>query len=88
MSPTVLRILRIPVTIAVIWAVLAVTVPVAMAQYAPYLVRPGIRCIRTAVVVRTDQPLPANMCQGLADLYRVPFLELLVDSTFRSRPGD
>lgn len=84
MSPTVLRILRVPLTIGVIWAVLAVTVPLAMAHYAPYLVRPGIRCIRTAVVVRTDQPLPANMCQGLADLYRVPFLELLIDSTFRS----
>src|SRR5687768_3156351 len=84
MSPTALRILRIPLTVAVVWAILAVAVPVAVSHYAPYLVRPGIRCIRTAVVVRTDQLIPPGACQGLADLYRVPFVELLVDSLFRS----
>ena len=84
MSHTVMRILRVPLTVAVVWAILAVAVPVAMSHYAPYAVRPGIRCIRTAVVVRTDQLIPPGACQGLADLYRVPFLELLVDSMFRS----
>lgn len=84
MSPTVLRILRVPLTVAVVWGILAVAVPVAMSRYAPYLMRPGLRCIRTAVVVRTDQPIPAGACQGLADLYRVPFFELVIDSMFRS----
>lgn len=84
MSPTALRILRVPLTVAAVWAILAVAVPVAMSQYSPYIVRPGIRCIRTGVVVRTDQLIPQGACQGLADLYGVPFLELLVDSTFRS----
>src|SRR5687768_11843205 len=84
MSPTLLRIARVPLTVAVVWAILAVAVPLAMSHYAPYAVRAGIRCVRTAVAVRTDQLIPPGACQGLAELYRVPFVELLVDSTFRS----
>ena len=84
MSPTLRRLLRVPLTLAAVWAVLAIAVPAAMSQYAPYVVRPGIRCVRTAVVVRTDQPVPPGACQGLADLYRTPFFDLLVESTFRS----
>lgn len=77
------RLLRIPLTIAVVGTVLVAVVPLAMAHYAPYLVRPGIQCVRTAVPVRVDQPLP-GMCRSLADLYRQPFVDLFVDSMFRS----
>jgi ABC-type dipeptide/oligopeptide/nickel transport system permease component len=55
-----------------------------MAGYGPYLVRPGIRCIRTTVPVRVDQPYPAGICQSLADLYHLTFANLFVDSMFRS----
>lgn len=84
MSSSVLRVLRIPVTIGVVWAILATAVPVAMARYAPWVVRPGIRCVRTAVPVRVDEPFPAGMCQDLADLYHLRFSDLFVESMFRS----
>jgi len=85
MNAAFARVLRIPLTIAVVWTILVAAVPVAMAYYAPYLVRPGIYCVRTSsVLVRMDQPLPANMCKGLAELYHLSFVDLFVDSMFRS----
>jgi ABC-type dipeptide/oligopeptide/nickel transport system permease component len=84
MNQSLLRILRVPLTVAVVWAILAVSVPLAMAHYAPYIVRPGIRCVPAPVRVPTEQPLPEGVCNGLAELYRVPFVELLVDSMLRS----
>lgn len=82
MSPTVLRILRVPVTVAFVWVILAVAVPVAMSQYAPYLPRPGLRCIGRISGARPGQP--GTTCQDLADVYHLPLLELLIDSMFRS----
>ncbi|MDP9281250.1 MAG: ABC transporter permease [Chloroflexota bacterium] len=85
MNTVFARLLRIPLTIVIVWTILVAAVPVAMAYYAPYLVRPGIYCVRTStVLVRFDQPLPAGMCKGLAELYHLSFLELFVDSMFRS----
>ena len=78
------RLLRVPVTIAVVGAILVAAVPYAMSLYAPYLVRPGIRCVRTTVIATVNPPFPPNMCQGLADLYRLKFADLFVDSMFRS----
>jgi ABC-type dipeptide/oligopeptide/nickel transport system permease component len=77
-------ILRVPLTIAAVGAVLAVGVPAAMTQYAPYLVRPGIRCIRVGPPIDFRGPLPPGMCQGLADLYHLSPVELFVESMFRS----
>lgn len=85
MSSNSARILRIPLTIAVVWAILAVAVPAAMSLYAPYLVRPGIRCIRASTaLVNVNGPFPLDMCQGLAQLYHVKFIDLFVESMFRS----
>jgi peptide/nickel transport system permease protein len=79
------RLLRIPLTIAVVGTILVAAVPVAMAYYAPYLVRPGIYCVRTSTaLIRFDQPLPAGMCKGLAELYHLSFMDLFVDAMFRS----
>jgi len=77
-------ILRVPLTIAAVGAFLAVAVPGAMTQYAPYLVRPGIRCIRVGPPIDFRGPLPPGMCQGLADLYHLSPVELFVESMFRS----
>jgi len=77
-------VLRVPLTIAAVGAVLAVAVPAAMTQYAPYLVRPGIRCIRVGPPIDFRGPLPPGMCQGLADLYHLSPVELFVESMFRS----
>ena len=84
MSRTLTRILRVPLTIAAVWAILAIAVPLAMSRYAPYLVRPGIRCVRTSVPVTTDSQFLPGICQGLADLYHLTFPQLFVDSMFRS----
>jgi peptide/nickel transport system permease protein len=78
------RLLRIPLTIMVVGTILVATVPVAMAYYGPYVVRPGIYCMRTSVPVRVDQPFPMGMCKGLAELYHLSFLDLFVESMFRS----
>lgn len=82
MSLALRILLRIPLTVAVVWGALALAVPWAMSQYAPYAVRPGIRCIR-AVASRLD-PSGSSACQGLADLYRMPFAELMFESMLRS----
>lgn len=84
MTPVALRLARIPLTIAAVWLALGVIVPFAMSKYAPYAVRPGITCIRTDVPIIQGAPLPQGMCRAVADLYQVPFVDLLVDSTFRS----
>jgi peptide/nickel transport system permease protein len=83
MSRPLVLFLRVPLTIAVVWAVLVAAVPTAMSLYAPYDVRPGIRCV-TSVPVRIDRPLPPGTCKGLADLYHATFLDLFVESMFRS----
>ncbi|MGH2492577.1 MAG: ABC transporter permease subunit [Candidatus Limnocylindria bacterium] len=84
MNTAFARLSRIPLTIAVVWTILVAAVPVAMAHYGPYVVRPGIRCVRTAVPMRVDQPYPPGICQSLADLYRIPFFDLFIESMFRS----
>ena len=85
MNTVFARLLRIPVTIGIVGAILVVAVPAAMAYYAPWVVRPGIYCVRnSSVPVRFDQPLPAGMCKGLAELYHLSFLDLFVESMFRS----
>jgi len=81
---SVLRIARVPITVGVVWAILTALVPLAMAYYAPYSVRAGIRCVRSTGPVRFEAPFPPDMCQGLADLYRLTFPGLMVDSMFRS----
>ena len=82
MSPIFSALLRVPLTVVVVWAVLALAVPWAMTQYAPYAVRPGLRCIRAAGAQLEQAGVSG--CQGLADLYRVPFPELMADSMLRS----
>ena len=84
MNAALAIILRVPLTIAAVGAFLAVAVPAAMTQYGPYLVRPGIRCIRVGPPIDFRGPLPPGMCQGLADLYHLSPVELFVDSMFRS----
>lgn len=84
MTTPALIVLRVPLMLGAVWAGLVVAVPLSMSWYAPYVVRPGIRCVRTAVPVHVGEPFPLGMCQGLAELYRASFVDLFVDSMFRS----
>jgi len=83
MNRTVPRLLRVPVTIAAVWAVLAFAVPIFMAKYAPYVMRPGFACSRNSFAAQGGD-LAAGGCFTLADLYGIPFVNLFIDSTFRS----
>ncbi|TMB62297.1 MAG: ABC transporter permease subunit [Chloroflexi bacterium] len=84
MSAAILRVLRIPATISIVAVVLLAGVPYAMSLYGPYLVRPGIRCIRVGAAVPAGGPYPPGMCQDLAALYHRTFADLFVESMFRS----
>jgi peptide/nickel transport system permease protein len=75
------RILRVPLTVAVVWAILAVAVPFAMSQYPPYLVRPGLSCVAAGPRILVNG---VAVCRSLADLYHLSAVELFVDSMFRS----
>jgi peptide/nickel transport system permease protein len=81
-NPTVVRLLRVPLTVAVIWAALATVVPWAMTLYFPYPVRPGIRCVTSGATTTVGGA--AQVCRSLADLYHLSFPELFLDSMFRS----
>lgn len=83
MNSAALRIARIPLTVAAIGAVLALAVPILMSKYAPYVMRPGFACAKSPFGAQ-GLDLPAGGCAGVADLYGVPFISLLVDATFRS----
>ncbi len=83
MNPVAVRIARVPLSVIAIGAVLAVAVPVLMSQYAPYVMRPGFACAKSPFGAQGPD-LPAGGCAGVADLYGVPFLTLLIDATFRS----
>ena len=84
MSSSIARIARVPIVVGVVATILVIAVPYAMSLYAPYPVRPGIRCVRVGPLIYPGDPYPMGMCQGLADLYHRPFLDLFVESMFRS----
>lgn len=83
MSLVMLRLARIPATVAIAWVGLAFAVPYLMTQYAPYLTRPGFNCARNAIQFSRTS-LSAGGCRTLSDLYGQPFLNLFIDSAFRS----
>jgi len=84
MNSTTVRLLRVPLTIGLIWAALAVSVPYLMTRYVTYVMRPGFDCARNATPFSRGPDLSAGACQSLADLYGLPFIALFVDSAFRS----
>ena len=81
MNPRAARLIRVPITLGVIWLVLAIAIPIAMTQYPPYPVRPGISCSALGRTILVDG---VAVCRTLADLYRREFVDLLVESMFRS----
>lgn len=81
MNFRVTRLVRVPVTLSLIWVALVLIVPWAMTQYAPYLVRPGIRCVPVGSSIFVNG---VAVCRSLAELYHRDFLDLFVESMFRS----
>lgn len=83
MSPVLRRILRVPLTVVVVWAVLALAVPRFMSMAEPYTIRPGLDCYGNSAP-DPAQGIPEGVCFSLAQHYHVPVVDLLVDSMFRS----
>jgi peptide/nickel transport system permease protein len=83
-NPVLTRLLAAPLQIAAVWMVLVVAVPIAMAKYPSYVLRPGFECQRSSVAVVSGEALPAGGCRTVAELYGLPFVDLFVDSMFRS----
>lgn len=85
MNTTLARLVRIPLVVALVTAVLALLAPIAMAQYQPYLALRGLGsgCFPT---VRSPfvSTAPLNVCTSVAEFYRRPFLELMTDAAARS----
>jgi peptide/nickel transport system permease protein len=77
------RIIRMPLTIIVVWAGLAALVPTLMSKYVPYVMRPGFACSKATFVAEGVEQ-PAGGCRTVADLYGSTFASLLIESTFRS----
>jgi len=73
----------VPLTVMAVGAVLTTLVPILMSKYVPYVMRPGFACAKAGFVAQGAEQ-PAGACIGVADLYGIPFVDLLVDSTFRS----
>jgi len=84
MNAIATRLLRVPLTVALIWAVLAVAVPFLMTRYVTYVMRPGFDCAKNAIQFSRGSDLSPGACQSLADLYGQPFVALFIDSAFRS----
>jgi ABC-type dipeptide/oligopeptide/nickel transport system permease component len=84
MSRSLAILLRVPLVVAVVTAVLAVAVPVAMTLYIPSDARPGLACVRTGVRAIIGQPFPAGYCEPLSQLYSLSTFDLLTDAFFRS----
>jgi peptide/nickel transport system permease protein len=76
--------LSVPLTILAVWAVLAALVPSLMSKYVPYVLRAGFACNRSAFPGNPGEDMPAGGCATVADLYGTPFVNLFVESTFRS----
>ena len=83
MTPSVARLLRIPLTLVIAWAALVATVPWLMTHFDPFVTRPGFDCARSAIQF-SRTTLAAGGCRSLSDLYGQPFLQLFAESALRS----
>jgi len=78
------RLIGIPATVLLVWAVLSVLTPIAMTTYPQYAPRAGINCTPGFILVRTLPALQPTNCNGLADIYHLSFGDLVLDATLRS----
>ena len=77
------RVLRIPLVVAVIAAVLLVLTPLAMSSYDQFSVG-GITASVTAVTGPFGRQVFVTGPQSLSNAYRRPFIDLMLDATARS----
>lgn len=86
MSATAARLTRIPLVVAVVFALVAVTAPMAMAQYHGYDVRrgPSSQCASSVTFTPSGPVLTTPACPTVADAHRTSFVPLMADAALRS----
>jgi len=80
------RIARVPAVVLLVWAIVAIVAPPAMARYAPFsLVRgAGLGCQLQQVAGSFNTARPLDCSRALTDVYQMPLAELIADATLRS----
>lgn len=86
MSTTAVRLMRIPIVVAVVFVLLAISAPIAMSQYRGYDVRrgPSSLCAMSLSYTPTGPVLTTPPCPSVADAHRTTFVPLMADAGLRS----
>lgn len=77
-----LRLARVPLTAAAVWAVLAVAAPIVMSQYRPFVLVRGVGSPprpASPFAIFTPAPLP-----NVAETYKLPLSDVILEATLRS----
>lgn len=78
-----MRLVRIPVTAAVVWAVLAAAAPVLMAQYRPFVLVRGIGALPRGASPFAIFAAPPQT-PSVAETYKLPLTDVILEATLRS----
>ena len=80
------RIARVPAVVLLVWAIVAIAAPPAMARYAPFSLGrgAGLGCQLQQVAGSFNTARPLDCSRALTDVYQVPLPELIADATLRS----
>ncbi len=83
MTVVLSRLLRLPLTVVAVWAVLAVAAPLAMSQYRPFVLVRGIgtapRPVSPFAIFAAPPPVPS-----VAETYKAPLADVILEATLRS----
>ena len=77
------RIARVPAVVLLVWAIVAIVAPPAMARYAPFSLGrgAGLGCQLQQVAGSFNSARPLDCSRALTDVYQVPLPELIADAT-------
>src|SRR5437773_830573 len=80
------RIARVPAVVLLVWAIVAIAAPPAMARYAPFSLGrgAGLGCQLQQVAGSFNTARPLDCSRALTDVYQMPLPELIADATLRS----
>lgn len=77
------RLARVPLTVAAVWAMLAVASPLAMSQYRPFVLVRGIGSAPRPASPFAIFNAPAQL-PSVAETYKLPLTDVILEATLRS----
>jgi len=77
------RLARVPLTVAAVWAVLALAAPLAMSQYRPFVLARGIGSAPRPVSPFAIFSAPVQV-PNVAETYKLPLFDVILEATLRS----